>query len=158
MDKKRKIASIILLVITVALTLTIVINAFIPEVQSASMSNTISDNITKIYTPTDKEKFYTLVRKSLGHFLLNGLNAGFATLTLLTYSKNKGLHRGWIILIGLFYGFIIASLSEFIQLFVDGRGATWKDVGINCLGCLTFVFIIGLVYSIKFYVHIKKTA
>ena len=158
MDKKRKIITIIFLALTVVTTLTIIVNAFIPEAQSASMSDAISDTITHVYTPTDKESFYTLVRKSLGHFLLNGVNACFMALTIMFYLKDKGIHRGLGILAALLYGCLIAGLSEFIQLFVQGRGATWKDVGINCLGCLAFVFVVGLVYSIKFFVNKKKTA
>ena len=156
MDKKRKIITIIFLALTIVVTLVIIVNAFIPEAQSAAMSDAISDKITEAYTPADKKSFYTLVRKSLGHFLLNGINAGFATLTLLFFLKDKGIHRGIGVITALFYGCLIAGLSEFIQLFVQGRGATWKDVGINCLGCLTFVFIIGLVYSIKYFVKSKR--
>ena len=156
MDKKRKIITIIFLALTVVTTIVIIVNAFIPEAQSVAMSDAISDRITEIYTPTDKDSFYTLVRKSLGHFLLNGVNAGFMALTLMFYLKDKGVHRGLGILASLFYGCLIAGMSEFIQLFVQGRGATWKDVGINCLGCLAFVFIIGLVYSIKYFVKSKK--
>ena len=158
MDKKRKIITIVFLAITIALTLTIIINAFFPENVSASMSNSISDEIVKVYTPTDKEKFYTFVRKSLGHFLLNGFNALFASLTVMFFSKGRKLHRGIYLLFALAYSVVVAATSEFIQIFVDGRGATWKDVLINSAGCLLFAFIVGLVYSIKFYVHEKKTA
>ncbi len=158
MDKKRKIITIVFLALTVLVTLFIIVNAFIPEEQSASISNGISDAITKTYTPTNRDNFYTFVRKSLGHFLLNGVNAGFAVLTLMFYLKDKGIHRGIGVLAALFYGCLIAGLSEFIQLFVQGRGATWKDVGINCLGCFTFVLIIGLVYSIKYMVIKRKSA
>lgn len=158
MKKSRLIVSIVFLALTLITTITIIVNSFIRENVSAAMSQGLSNAVEDTFKPetTSTETFATIVRKSIGHFLLNGLNAGFATLALFFYGKDKFNHRGVLLPIGLFYGVLISGLSEFIQLFVEGRGGTWKDVGINSLGCLFFVFIIGLIYSIKFVIVSRK--
>lgn len=157
MKKSRLIVTLILLGLTLVTTITIIVNAFIKENISAAMSQNLAKDISDVIKPsTDKDTFATIIRKSIGHFLLNGLNACFATLTLMFYTKEKFPHRGVVLPIGLFFGILIAGLSEFIQLFVEGRGGSWKDVGINSLGCLFFVLIIGIVYSVKGFVKIRK--
>ena len=144
MKKSHLIITIVFLVLTLVTTITIIVNAFIKENVSAAMSQGLAQSISDVVKPsTDKETFATIVRKSIGHFLLNGINACFATLALMFFTKDKFAHRGLVLLLGLFYGVLIAGLSEFIQLFVEGRGGSWKDVGINSLGCLFFVLIIG---------------
>lgn len=57
-------------------------------------------------------------------------------------------------LIGILTGFLYACSDEFHQIFVDGRGAQFKDVLIDTVGvCLG----IGIVYIIVSYVNKKSS-
>lgn len=157
MSKTRKIVTIVLLSLTALTTIFIFVNAFLPSDISSSISTTFSDTIIRIFIkPENDEKFYHFVRKSIGHFLLNGINAGLALLTLFTYFKYKKEHRGYLLVPAFTYGVVVAGLSELAQLTADGRSAQWSDFGINTLGCITSVVLIGLVYAIKFFVEKKK--
>ena len=158
MKKSRLIISIVFFALTLATTVLIIVNAAINGETSAAMSNGLTAFIMRVlHINADESKFAYFIRKSLGHFMLNGFNAGFLTLGLFFYMKDKIKHRALLLVTSFGYGVLIAAISELIQLFTDGRTGAMSDVGINSLGCLTFILIIGLVYSIKWKVQNKES-
>ena len=61
-----------------------------------------------------------------------------SALTLICWDKLKIISKSCII------GFIMAALTELIQLFVPGRSCTLSDFLFDLLGCLTFWILGGI--------------
>lgn len=97
--------------------------------------------------------FGAYLRKAVGHFSLFFVNGILGALTFITFLDKKVLITSAISLIP---GVFIASLSEFIQYFVEGRGATIFDVLINIFGYLVAVIVVYLLFIIKWKKPEKK--
>lgn len=85
-------------------------------------------------------KFSRFLAKILGHmsfFVLEAILAFF----MMFYYKGKNKWINALIYFGI--GLFLASLTEFIQLFIPGRSGTFKDVMIDMSG-----YIIGFIISI----------
>jgi VanZ family protein len=138
--------------------------------QNGTASSAQSDAITTIFiekpvvdnssapttpsTETDDNKLTyhklsKIVRKMIGHFGLFGFLGIFAFLTYKGFLKNKILK----IILTILSGFLIAGLSEFIQLFVEGRYGCMQDVMIDysgyLLGCLVVYLIVKLISIVQ---------
>ena len=123
----------------------------------------ISYNITitplKPINSTNEENFFALIRKSIGHLLLF-INNGIITTLALFYllkDKLKGKKLWLIIAISLIFGFLIAGLSELIQLAVPGRNGNWNDVLIDTIGYAIGLFILKIIIAIIHAFRIKKS-
>lgn len=94
---------------------------------------------------SNEDDFMMLMRKSIGHLLLFMANAIFTTLgaILLLSDKKEAKYKYGLYVVSLLYGFVIAGISELIQIGIPGRSGRWKDVGINTLG-----YAIGLLLVI----------
>lgn len=93
-------------------------------------------------------KFSRFLAKILGHmsfFVLEAILAFF----MMFYYKGKNKWINALIYFGI--GLFLASLTEFIQLFIPGRSGTFKDVMIDMSG-----YIIGFIISILFLKIIHK--
>lgn len=112
--------------------------------ESLSKSFSLEVIHKKIINEDNKNDFNGFVRKSIGHFLLFGVNACLTTITLLLFLKPK-MKEYFIVIISLAFGLVIASLTETIQYFVPGRSGLFKDVGIDMLGYTIFLSLLYLV-------------
>ena len=93
-------------------------------------------------------KFSRFLAKILGHmsfFVLEAILAFF----MMFYYKGKNKWINALIYFGI--GLFLASLTEFIQLFIPGRSGTFKDVMIDMSG-----YIIGFIISILLFKIIHK--
>lgn len=97
----------------------------------------------------DLPSFFLKVRKGIGHFgsfLILGI---FSTFTWLLFFDEKK----WFLTIpvNLFLGFLLACITEFIQVFIPGRVGLFSDVMIDLTGflissvTLTLLFIAGFI-------------
>lgn len=99
----------------------------------------------------DLDTFSYYIRKLVGHFGLFLAMSLFGTLTYLMFIKKK--YIAYPISLGV--SFLLASLSEFIQIFAGSRGPSFKDVGIDMLGA-SIPFLIILVIDMIIYLHKTK--
>ena len=161
--KKQKILKWFIFSIAVAINLFILINAFINGEASAKESNSIANlfaNVLNALKPgtVDADNFDVFafyIRKAVGHFGLFALSGGFSTWALYLFVKDAKVgYFLWQMLMTLGFGFVLAMLSEFVQLFVDGRSGAWTDVGIDFSGYFigfSLVFLILLLRKSKIF-------
>lgn len=92
--------------------------------------------------------FASFIRKSIGHFLLFGVSGLFTTWAFFLLF-NKMIKKKWLIaLYSALFGLAIASLTEFIQLFIPQRSGNWLDVVINIFGYSVFGALLILFYCL----------
>lgn len=119
---------------------------------------TIDLKIVKKPLITDIQSFTSFIRKALGHFGVFFILGIFSLFTYALFFKK----RQWLYSIPIHFasGYFIAVLSEFIQLYVPGRGGAYKDVMIDYSGYLisTFfiIFIYLLIFTCKYFIQKKK--
>ena len=144
--------------IAVAINLFILINAFISGDASAKESNSIAHAAADVIntvkpqtiTPQNFDRFAFDIRKAFGHFGLFALSGGFTTWTFYLFLKDTKVgYFVWQILISSGFGFLLAILSEFIQIFVEGRTGAWTDVGIDFSGFFLGIFVVFLVFLMR---------
>lgn len=124
-----------------------------PEIKESITFTVINK---KIIGEDEKPSFEAILRKALGHFLIFGIASIFTTITLYLFLKYKLKKKYFIPLISLGFGFFIASLSEFIQYFVPGRGASFIDVLLDTFGYLLGILICLLIYLIIYLIKRYK--
>ena len=144
--------------IAVAINLFILINAFITGDVSAKESNTIAHTAADVIntikpetiTPQNFDRFAFDIRKAFGHFGLFALSGGFSTWAFYLFLKDCKIgYFVWLILISSGLGFLLAVLSEFIQIFIKGRTGAWTDVGIDFSGFFLGIFVVFIVLLLK---------
>lgn len=86
--------------------------------------------------------FYYMIRKGIGHFGAFFVLALLASLVVIMFFKKKWLYS----IISLVTGFLIAGLTEFIQVYVPGRSGLFKDVMIDYTG-----YIVGSIITLGIY-------
>lgn len=92
--------------------------------------------------------FASFIRKSIGHFLLFGVSGLFTTWAFFLLF-DKMIKKKWLIaLYSALFGLAIASLTEFIQLFIPQRSGNWLDVVINIFGYSVFGALLILFYCL----------
>ena len=155
---KEKFLKWFILSIAIAINLFIIINAFINGEVSAKESNTIAHTTADVIntvkpetiTPQNFDRFAFDLRKAVGHFGLFALSGLFSSWA--TYLFSKDTKAGYFLsqaIMDLSFGFIVALLSEFAQIFVDGRTGAWADVGIDFAGFFLGFLIIFLVFLLR---------
>ncbi len=100
---------------------------------------------------TDLKNFFLFIRKSIGHygaFLVLGIFSSFTWLLFLEKKK-----KVYPISINFISGFLIAGLTEIIQIFAPNRFNSFKDVLIDYSGFLTSSIIIVILFVV--YVNYK---
>ena len=144
--------------VAVAINLFILINAFINGDISAKESNSIAHATADVIntvkpetiTPDNFPEFAFSLRKAVGHFGLFAFSGGFSTWSLYLFVKDSKV--GYFLyesLMTLGFGFILAIISEFVQIFVDGRTGAWTDVGIDFSGYFIGFFLVFLILLMK---------
>ena len=161
--KKQQILKWFIFSIAVAINLFIIINAFINGEVSAKESNTIAHTTADVIntvkpetiTPDNFDRFAFDLRKAVGHFGLFALSGCFSTWALFLFVKDTKVgYFLWQGLMTLGFGFTLALLSEFVQVFVEGRTGAWTDVGIDFSGYFlgfSLVFLILLIRKSKIF-------
>ena len=156
--KKQKILKWFILSIAVAINLFILINAFINGEASAKESNGIAQTFANIInafradtvTQENFEHFAFYIRKAVGHFGLFAFSGLFTTWSLYLFIKEtKAGYFLWQMLMSLGFGFVVAVVSEFVQIFVDGRYGAWTDVGIDFSGYFIGFSLIFLILLLR---------
>ena len=156
--KKQIFLKWFILSIAIAINLFIIINAFISGEVSAKESNSIAHTAADVIntvkpetiTPDNFDQFAFSLRKAVGHFGLFAFSGAFSTWSLYLFVKNSKV--GYFLyesLMSLGFGFTIAILSEFVQIFVDGRTGAWTDVGIDFSGYFIGFFLLFLILLVK---------
>lgn len=155
--KKDKILKWIIFSVAIATNLFIIANSFLfgdaSTAESSAVTNAAAGAINTFSPGTvnkgNMESFVVLVRKLFGHFALFGFSGVFSTWTFYLFCKdtkfNYYIHFGCL---SLLFGFAIAYLGEFIQLFTPGRSGSVTDVLINFtgyfIGDLLVIFVLFL--------------
>ncbi len=156
--KKYQILKWFIFSIAVAINLFIIINAFINGEASAKESNTIAHTTADVIntvkpetiTPDNFDRFAFDLRKAVGHFGLFALSGGFSTWALYLFVKDTKVgYFVWQGLMTLGFGFVLAMISEFVQIFVDGRTGAWTDVGIDFSGYFVGFFLVFLIFLLR---------
>lgn len=134
----------------ILLTATIIVFSSFSGSKSAAQSGFIANTLIKILgfvkiTLEEQQAivFASFIRKFLGHFMLFLLEGVFMYLVLYSFKDFK--NRWFAVLFSFLIVVLIASISEGIQFFVEGRGATIKDVLINSSGALLGIIITFLI-------------
>lgn len=119
--------------------------------QSDFVTDTIVDALEIIDVTVNDNQINTLssiVRKFFGHFLLFLIEGIFAYLSLINFKKlEKNLFH---LLIPFAFIILVGFLSEGVQYFADGRGASFIDVLINTSGGMVGILFIYLVTRKKY--------
>lgn len=150
--------------VSIFLNLFILINAFIPGNESAESSSWIAIlcahviNLFKAGTinDTNMEAFSAFIRKFVGHFSLFLVDGVISSLYLHFLRLVYPTLKWWMtLLISFLSGLFIASLSEFIQIFIPGRVGALSDVLIDSGGyvvgllAVVFVFLLLALLALK---------
>ena len=154
MSKKYLIWTIIVCVLAAAINAYIIMHSCLNASQSTEESgrvvafleniiNTISPNTI---TPENEGAFSTFVRKAFGHFGLFAISGLLSPLAIyLVINPFKWSKHYLNVIIGLSFGLLIATLTEIIQLNVEGRSGEFTDVLIDFSGYLVGALIVGLI-------------
>ena len=156
--KKQIFLKWFIFAISLAINLFILINAFINGETSAKESNTIAHAAAEVInaikpetvTSANFEQFSFFLRKAVGHFGLFVFSGVFSSWA--TYLFSKDTKVGYFLsqaTMDLSFGFVVATLSEFIQIFTDGRSGAWADVGIDFSGFFLGFLIIFLIFLLR---------
>ena len=101
--------------------------------------------------------FIYKVRKGVGHFSAFLVLGIFSTITWLLFIRGKKLFIS--IPLNYLLGFLIAGLTEFIQLYVPGRCGLFADVLLDFDGFMvssTIITIILIIKNIRDYIIFLK--
>lgn len=162
--KTKRILSIISLTLFLILAVVLVYEASMPgeisSEHSGAVSGAIQDATEKVESAVggggenslsqkitlNFSEFAYMVRKGIGHFGAFMVLAIFGTYALLTLLKDKAS----AILLSLTLGVVIATLTELIQLNVQGRYGSFDDVMLDSFG-----YLVGFVLTVLIALIIK---
>lgn len=141
--------STILRLILGMLTILLAVSIFLLSNQSAGQSDSLSKSFAAYSLPyVDKWTGYELsvlewnrILRKLAHFSLFFL---FSTFVIIICRLNRLSWRR-AALITLFVAISYAVIDESHQLFVDGRGASMRDVAIDSAGAIMGIVVVFLV-------------
>lgn len=158
---KIKVLRLVLLVAIICWLIMIYSMSAKTGTQSAGLSKKVVDATVKIipgYSSLPDNRrihFYntlhTVIRKT-AHFTEYGILAILVQSFLLTFSQIKyrifkGIHACLIYVSLLLFCAVCASLDEYHQSFVAGRGPAVRDVIIDTCGALFFMVIYAVIYT-----------
>ena len=153
-SKKYIIWTIVVCVLALAINAYIVMHSCLNAEQSTKQSagvvqvleNIINTIFPNTITPDNEGAFTSFIRKAFGHFGLFAVSGLFSSLAIFLILHPFEKIKQFIVIIGgLAYGLTIASLTEIIQLSIDGRSGEFTDVLIDFSGYLLGTLIIALI-------------
>lgn len=148
-----------MLAIAVAINGFIIVNSFITGEASARESGMVSEAIETVINTIHEdtinegniEVFKNVVRKVAGHFSLFLVSGVFTSLAVYYFTITQKWYKYyWLFVISLGTGILLAGISEFAQIFTEGRVGAWSDIGIDCGG---YFLGAGVVFLILFLTH-----
>lgn len=154
LDKKRIIIKWVFFALAIGFSLFLIINGAIKGEASKAESDVISqaeaDIINTIspgtITPEEFPNFAFINRKVVGHFLAFAVDAVFATISTYYFLLDKKWYKHYFVFgISLGFGFVVALISELLQIFTPGRTGSFVDVGIDMGGYALGLLIIFLI-------------
>lgn len=130
----------------------------ITSIANSDLSITKQFSVTPIQAISNEEKdeIGYFIRKSLGHFLAFGVSGVLVTITLYMFLADK-FKKYILIIMSTLIGIFVASLTEFIQLFVPGRSGTLIDILIDLGGYVLFGAILIGIYYLVIFINRKKS-
>lgn len=128
---------------------------------SSELSGGLTDKLIEIYdfiTPTKESvlerysysEISNFVRKGIGHFGLFAFMGIFAAMTYIFFIKKMNIR----LIVIFLSGFIIAGISEIIQIFAESRGPAFLDVLIDYSG---YLISTGIIIGIMFIILKKRS-
>lgn len=127
---------------TIKLKMTLFNGENIQEVTKEIKIIVLEDRTSKTYVNSKTSKFVTKIMGHMGLFLLEGILA----IWFIVFHKRK--HKIYDILIYISIGLSVGLLTEFIQIFLEGRNPALKDVGIDFSGYLIGGAIALIIYFV----------
>ena len=155
--KKHDVLKWFILGISIAINLFILINSFINGETSAKESDTIAHTTADVIntikpetiTPSNFDSFAFDLRKIVGHFLLFAFSGAFTTWAEYLFLKNSKIsYFLYLLLLSFAFGILLAFVTEFAQVFVEGRTGAWFDVGIDVSGY--FIGVLPVIFVLLF--------
>lgn len=152
--KKSNILKWIIFAVALATNIFILVNSFMfgdaSNAESSAITSTAASVVNGVLpgtvTKDNYESFIVIIRKVFGHFGLFGFSGVFTTWSIYFFVKqskfNYFIHFSCL---SLLFGFWIAWLSEFVQLFVPGRSGSVTDVVIDFAGYFIGVLLVILI-------------
>lgn len=127
------------------ISLLLMILIFLFSSQTGEESGKLSSKVYEFITMNEKLFTFINIRK-LAHFTLFGLLGGsiFTHLRFMYHFKSKVKYYLSAFVLTLLY----AGFDELHQYFVNGRGSSIVDVGIDCLGCTMALIINFIIISL----------
>ena len=144
---------IIFLVLALAINAYIIYHACLNGAKSSAASEgvvEVSENVVNTVKPNtiteaNHDSFATFIRKAFGHFGLFVVSGLFSSLAIYFFIKDfKWYQHYFAIIVSFAFGFLIAIITEIIQLNVPGRSGEFTDVLIDASGYLLGLGIIVL--------------
>ena len=159
MDKRFNAARWIILVFTVIWTAYIIYHSCMDASASSGASQgvvQILQNIINTLFPnaineSNFDAFHSFIRKFIGHFMMFVIDGFFVSWTIYLFNVEKMKTRLFYIgiIISLVFGLLLASTTEFIQLYTPGRSGEFKDVMIDFGGYLLGFLLLFLICLIR---------
>lgn len=158
MIKKQSVVFYIFFVLAIAINVFIIVEGAIDSGGSSSQSLGVTQfviDVIKSIAPnsrvaTDPDYAHHLVRKLIGHFGLFGVS-GIITTTMFCLIKDVLADKKLkIVLIDAGTGFLVAILSEVMQLFAPGRAFAVTDILIDLFGYVLFGWITFMIFFLVY--------
>lgn len=119
--------------------------------KSDAVIDTVIDTVDKVTNNDDsieqtvgRENISIFVRKFFGHFGLFLLTGILSIVVCYLFIKK----RMFFIIVTFIHGLLLASITELIQLFSEGRNGTFTDIIIDYAGYICGVGIMIVIYII----------
>lgn len=167
MKKNRTdlILAIVFTVLALAINVYIVYHSCLNGSQSGAASKGVVDFIADIINSvkgntineSNYNAFSNFIRKAVGHFGLFVISGLFSSLSIHYWLEDLKWYRFYFgIIISFAFGFLLASITEIIQLNVPNRSGEFTDVLIDSSGYLLGLGIIVLILFLVIRHNTKK--
>ena len=162
-SKKDLILLIVFTILAVSINVYIIYHSCLNGSQSGAASKGVTDFIMNIINgirgntinESNYDIFSNIIRKLVGHFGLFVISGLFSSLSIYYWLKDLKWYRFYFgIIISFAFGFLLASLTEIIQLNVPNRSGEFTDVLIDSSG---YLLGLGIIVLILFLVIRHKT-
>ena len=163
--KKYNISAWIILVVALAINAFIIVNACLNGTISSQESGRLSTflaSIINVFSPNsindgNFNEFAFMIRKMVGHFGLFAFDGIFSSLAFYLFLKDTKLKSPFYLIgFSLGLGFVVAAVSELIQIFTPDRYGSWGDIGIDFGGYLLGFGLLFAVLIFANFISFKK--
>ena len=158
-NKRYFIAVIILTSLAVIINAFIIVQSCLNGARSTESSGFVVNLLKSIINGISPnaindgniETFSGVIRKLVGHFGLFLVSGLLTSSALYLWIKELSWYKNYLFLcISLGFGFVLAGLTEIIQLFVPNRSGEFTDVLIDFSG---YILGLGIIVLVAFLVY-----